>query len=181
VINLNSREYLLSCFWRIQLIVPILIIGLWYLKVVHTLKTVKRLLHLVPTRTSRSSGYDVYAHVVYVVICYMSITCICLLYVVICYMSVIYYLSVICPVLGTSSYMYMSVICCSSSLAFYWHSKKGSGPPLWPSRLTKGRTYHPCSVFYRYVSRQAVRNDLSLNTRVILSVFSTDNLINDIL
>ena len=27
------------------------------------------------TRTPRSSGYDVYAHVVYVVICYMSIIC----------------------------------------------------------------------------------------------------------
>ena len=32
-------------------------------------------------RTPRSSGYDVYAHAVYVVICYMSLTCICLLYV----------------------------------------------------------------------------------------------------
>jgi hypothetical protein len=39
---------------------------------VHTLKTVKGLLLLVPPRTPRSSGYDVYAHVVYVVICYMS-------------------------------------------------------------------------------------------------------------
>ena len=54
-------------------------------------------------RTPRSGGYDVYAHAVYVVICYMSITCICLLYVVICYMSVICYISVICLVLGTSS------------------------------------------------------------------------------
>ena len=51
-------------------------------------------------RTPQSSGYVVYAHAVYVVICYMSLTCICLclvlaasciciclLYVVICYMS----------------------------------------------------------------------------------------------
>ena len=63
-------------------------------------------------RTPRSGGYDVYAHAVYVVVCYMSITCICLLYVVICYMSVICYISVICLVLGPSCYMYMSVICC---------------------------------------------------------------------
>jgi hypothetical protein len=49
----------------------------------HTLKTIKGLLPLVPSRTPRSSGYDVYADAVYVVIC------ICLLYVVICYMSVI--------------------------------------------------------------------------------------------
>ncbi len=40
------------------------------------------------------------------------------------------------------------------SLAFYWHSKKVSGPPLCPSRLTKRRTYRPRSVIYRYVSRQ---------------------------
>ena len=69
---------------------------------VHTLKTVKGMLLLVPPRTPRSSGYDVYAHAVYVVICYTSITCICLLYVVICYMSVIGYMSVICLVLGPS-------------------------------------------------------------------------------
>ncbi len=36
---------------------------------------------LVPPRTPRSSGYGVYAHAVYVVICYMSLTCICLLFV----------------------------------------------------------------------------------------------------
>ena len=71
----------------------------------------KGLLLLVPPRTPRSSGYDVYANVVHVVICYMSITCICLLYVVTCYMSVICYISVICLVLGPSCYMYMSVIC----------------------------------------------------------------------
>jgi hypothetical protein len=55
---------------------------------VHSLKTVKGLLLLVPPRTPRSSGYDVYAQEVYVVIC--------LLYVVICYMSVtvICYMSV---------------------------------------------------------------------------------------
>ena len=67
---------------------------------------------LVPPRTPRRSGYVVYADAVYVVICYMSISCICLLYVVICYMSVICYISVICLVLGPSFYMYMSVICC---------------------------------------------------------------------
>ncbi len=63
---------------------------------VHTFKTMEGLLLLVPPRTPRISGYDVYAHAVYVVICYMSITCICLLYVVICYMSVI------CIVQGSS-------------------------------------------------------------------------------
>ena len=72
---------------------------------VHTLKTVKGLLILVPPRTSRSSGYDVYTHAVYVVICYMSVICICLLCVVICYMSVICYTSVICLVLGPSCYI----------------------------------------------------------------------------
>ena len=40
---------------------------------VHALKTVKVLLLLGPSRTPRSSGYDVYAHAVYVVICYMSV------------------------------------------------------------------------------------------------------------
>jgi hypothetical protein len=40
---------------------------------VHTLTTVEGLVLLVPPRTPRSSGYDVYAHAVYVVICYMSI------------------------------------------------------------------------------------------------------------
>jgi hypothetical protein len=52
---------------------------------VHALKTLKGLLLLVPPRTPRSSGYDVYAHEVYVVICYMSVVC-CI--------------SVICLVLG---------------------------------------------------------------------------------
>ncbi len=47
---------------------------------VHALKTVKWLLLLIPPRTPRSSGYDFYTHAVYVVMCYMSITC---------YMSVI--------------------------------------------------------------------------------------------
>ena len=42
-----------------------------------------------------------------------------------------------------------------SSLAFYWHSKKVSDPPLCPNRLTKRRTYRPRSVIYRYVSRQS--------------------------
>ncbi len=41
----------------------------------HSLKTVKGLLLLVPPRTPRSSGYDVYEHVIYGVICYMSIIC----------------------------------------------------------------------------------------------------------
>ena len=36
----------------------------------------------------------------------------------------------------------------SSSLAFYWHSKKVSGPPLCPIRLTKRRKYRPRSVIY---------------------------------
>jgi hypothetical protein len=40
----------------------------------------KGLLLLVPPRTPRSSGYDVYAHEVYVVICYMHMSVIC------CYM-----------------------------------------------------------------------------------------------
>jgi hypothetical protein len=42
---------------------------------VHVLKMVKGLLLLVSPRTPRSSGYDVYAHAVYVVICYVSLTC----------------------------------------------------------------------------------------------------------
>ena len=42
---------------------------------VHTLTTVEGLLLLAPPRTPRSSGYDFYAHAVYVVICYMSIIC----------------------------------------------------------------------------------------------------------
>jgi hypothetical protein len=79
---------------------------------VHTLKTVKGMLLLVLPRTPRSSGYDVYIHAVYVVICYMSVICICLLHIVTCCMSVICYMSVICLVLGPSCYMYMSVICC---------------------------------------------------------------------
>ena len=79
---------------------------------VHAFKTVKGLLLLVLPRTPRSSGYDVYIHAVYVVICYMSVICICLLHIVICCMSVICYMSVICLVLGPSCYMYMSVICC---------------------------------------------------------------------
>jgi hypothetical protein len=45
-------------------------------------------------RTPRNSGYDFYTHAVYVVMCYISITCICLLYVLICYMSVKCYVSV---------------------------------------------------------------------------------------
>jgi hypothetical protein len=73
---------------------------------VHVLNTMEGLLLLVPQRTPRSSGYDVYAHVVYVVICYMSITCICLLYVVRSFMSVIgavlfpEHILKTCPVVG---------------------------------------------------------------------------------
>jgi len=87
---------------------------------VHTLKTVKGLLLLVPPRTPRSSGYDFYTHAVYVVMCYMSITCTCLLYVVIYYMSVKCYVSVMCLVLAASCICicpfyvvicYMSLIC----------------------------------------------------------------------
>ena len=51
----------------------------------------------------KASTSSTVEYAVYVVICYMSITCICLLYVVICYMSVICYISVICLVLVTSS------------------------------------------------------------------------------
>jgi hypothetical protein len=39
----------------------------------------------------RISGYDVYADAVYVVICYMSLICICLLYVVILYVICLLY------------------------------------------------------------------------------------------
>jgi hypothetical protein len=65
---------------------------------------------------------------------------------------------------GPLIYRYLMCILCictyiykhiCSSLAFYWHSKKVSGPPLCPSRLTKKRTYRPRSVIYRYVSRQS--------------------------
>ena len=81
---------------------------------------VKGLLLLVPPRTPRISGYDFYAHAVYVVMCYMSITCICLLYVLICYMSVKCYVSVMCLVVAASCICiclfyvvicYMSLIC----------------------------------------------------------------------
>ncbi len=71
---------------------------------VHALKTVtvKGMLFLVPPRTPRSSAYVVYAHAVYVVICYMSLTCICL-----------------SLVLAASFYMYMSVICCYMLYVYY--------------------------------------------------------------
>jgi len=99
---------------------------------VHAFKTMEGLVLLVPPRTPRSSGYDVYTHAVYVVICYyMSITCICLLYVVICYMSVICYVSVMCLVLAPSCYMYMSVICwymlyvCDMLYVCYMSSARG--------------------------------------------------------
>ncbi len=61
---------------------------------VHALRTVKGMLLLVPSRTPRSSGYDVYAHVVYVVhmlyVYYMYMSVICCY----CYRSVICYMSV---------------------------------------------------------------------------------------
>ena len=85
---------------------------------------VKGLLLLVPP--PRSCVYVAYAHAFYVVMCYMSITCICQLYVLKCYMSLKCYVSVMCLVLAASCicicllyvvicYMslkcYMSVIC----------------------------------------------------------------------
>ena len=63
---------------------------------VHALKTVKGVLFLVPPRTPRSSGYVVYAHAVYVVICYMSLTCICLLYVFTLELDMLFVVSVVC-------------------------------------------------------------------------------------
>jgi hypothetical protein len=88
---------------------------------VHVLKTVRGLLLLVPSRTPRSSGYDFYAHAVYVVICYMSFTCICLLYVLICYMSVKCYVSVMCLVLVSSCIcicLFYVVICYISLICY---------------------------------------------------------------
>ncbi len=78
---------------------------------VHVLKTVKGLLILVPPRTPRNSGYDVYADVFYVVICYMSVICICLLYVVMWYMSFICYMPVTCLVLGSSCLVFNAHLC----------------------------------------------------------------------
>ncbi len=69
---------------------------------------------------STNSGYLFYTHAVYVVMCYMSITCTCLFYVVIYYMSVKCYVSVMCLVLAASCIYicpfyvvicYMSLIC----------------------------------------------------------------------
>jgi hypothetical protein len=53
---------------------------------VHVLKTVKGLLLLVPPRTPRSSGYDVYAHAVYGPSCYMYMSVICFYVLYVCYM-----------------------------------------------------------------------------------------------
>ena len=61
---------------------------------------VKGLLLLVPP--PRSCVYVAYAHAFYVVMCYMSITCICQLYVLKCYMSLKCYVSVLCLVLAAS-------------------------------------------------------------------------------
>jgi hypothetical protein len=96
---------------------------------VHALKTVKGLLLLVPPRTARSSGYDFYTHAVYDVMCYMSISCTCLLYVVIYYMSVKFYVSVMCLVLVASCICicpfygvicYMSLICYMYVIRLVW-------------------------------------------------------------
>jgi hypothetical protein len=88
---------------------------------VHTSKSVKGLLLLVPSRTPRSSGHDFYTHAVYVVMCYMSITCTCLLCVVIYYMSVKCYVSVMCLVLAASCICicpFYVVICCMSLICY---------------------------------------------------------------
>ncbi len=67
---------------------------------------VKGMLLLVPP--PRTGGYDVYIHVVYVVICYMSITCICLSYVVICYVC---YMLCVCYVSRSSSLLLYVYVC----------------------------------------------------------------------
>ena len=92
----------------------------------HALKTVSGLLLLVPPRTPRSSGYDVYAHAVYVVICYMSLTCICLLYVshprtrhVICC-----YMLYVCDMLYAVICCYMLYVC-DMLYACYMSSARG--------------------------------------------------------
>jgi hypothetical protein len=63
---------------------------------VHTLKTVKGLFLLVLSRTPRSSGYDVYVHVVYVVVLYvyyMYIPVICCYMLYVCDMLCVCYMS----------------------------------------------------------------------------------------
>ncbi len=47
------------------------------------------------------------------------------------------------------------LVLCLVVWLFIGTQKKVSGPPLCPSRLTKRWTYRPCSVIYRYVSRQS--------------------------
>ena len=78
------------------------------------------------TRTPWSSGYDVYAHAVYVVICYMSLTCICLLYVsrprtrhVICC-----YMLYVCDMLYAVVCCYMLYVC-DMLYACYMSSARG--------------------------------------------------------
>ena len=78
------------------------------------------------TRTPWSSGYDVYAHAVYVVICYMSLTCICLLYVsrprtrhVICC-----YMLYVCDMLYDVVCCYMLYVC-DMLYACYMSSARG--------------------------------------------------------
>ena len=77
-------------------------------------------------RTPRSSGYDVYAHAVYVVICYVSLTCICLLYVsrprtrhVICC-----YMLYVCDMLYAVVCCYMLFVC-DMFYACYMSSARG--------------------------------------------------------
>jgi hypothetical protein len=79
----------------------------------HALKTAKGLFPLVPPRTPRSSGYDVYADAVYVVICYMSVICIC------CHMLYVGYMLYVCYMSNSRAlllyvyvcYMLLYVIC----------------------------------------------------------------------
>ncbi len=88
----------------------------------HTLKTAKGLLPLVPPRTPRSSGYDVYAHAVYVVICYMSVLCICLLYVVICYY--VCYMLYVCYMSSSRDLLLYVYICYLLLCVVYYESIK---------------------------------------------------------
>jgi hypothetical protein len=68
------------------------------------IRTVKGMLHLVPSQTPRSSGYDVYAHAVYVVICYMSVIC---MSVICCYSYMLYvcYILYVCYMSGVKGLM----------------------------------------------------------------------------
>jgi len=94
----------------------------------HALKTVSGLLLLVPPRTPRSSGFAVYAHAIYVVICYMSLTCICLLYVsrprtrhVICC-----YMLYVCDMLYAVICCYMLYVCDMLYVCYMSSARGGS-------------------------------------------------------